>query len=250
VLLWPDTFNNHFFPGTLDAAAEVLHAAGYAVDIPRRPLCCGRPLYDWGMLERARSLLRGVLDALRAPIAAGTPVVVPEPSCLAVFRDELREMLPDDPDANRLAGQSYLLGEFLQKFAPDIELRRLDGKALLHGHCHQKAIAGMAPDTALLERIGVRCEQPEAGCCGMAGSFGFERGERYDVSMRIAERRLLPAAREAPPATLLIADGFSCREQIVQGAGRRPLHLAEVLRMALPLAETPAREEEREAVRR
>jgi Fe-S oxidoreductase len=245
VLLWPDTFTNHFHPEVGEAAVEVLEALGYEVAVPAAALCCGRPLYDFGMLRVAKRLLRRALVELREEIRAGTPVVVLEPSCAAVFRDELVNLLPHDEDARRLAKQTVLLPDLLARdgTAPRNVIpsaaRDLGGglrgrKALLHGHCHQKAIlGGTAADEAVLARLGVDLEVLDAGCCGMAGSFGFEAGERYEVSMRCGERVLLPAVRAAAGDTLLIADGFSCREQIAQATGRRALHLAQVLQMAL-----------------
>jgi FAD/FMN-containing dehydrogenase/Fe-S oxidoreductase len=233
VILWPDTFNNFFHPEVARAAVEVLEDAGHEVLIPRASLCCGRPLYDFGMLDTAKSLLRQALHALRPAIQAGIPVVGLEPSCLAVFRDELGNLFPDDEDARRLAGQSFLLGEFLNRKGEGYAPPRLGRRALVHGHCHHKSIFGMDDENAILGKLGLECESPEPGCCGMAGSFGFERGAHYDVSMKIGERALLPAVRAADPDTLVIADGFSCREQIEQGTGRRPLHLAQVLQMAL-----------------
>ncbi len=232
VLLWPDTFNDHFHPETAIAAVEVLEAAGYRVIVPRRALCCGRPLYDFGMLDLAKRLLGQILDALRDEIAAGVPLVALEPSCLAVFRDELVNLLPGDEDAQRLSRQSFLLSEFLVQRAPDFQFPRLQRKALIHGHCHQKALVGMSDEEALLRQIGVEYTAPDAGCCGMAGAFGFER-EHYDVAMAVGERALLPAVRAADDETLIVANGFSCREQIAQGTGRRALHLAEVLQAAI-----------------
>jgi Fe-S oxidoreductase len=232
VVLWPDTFNNHFFPDTLAAGAEVLDAAGFDVEIPGRSLCCGRPLYDWGMLGPAKRLLREILVELHDAIADGVPVVVLEPSCLAVFRDELLGLFPADQDALRLSRQSYLLSEFLAKEAPDFA-PRLEQDAIVHGHCHHKSLVGMTDEQHILDSAGVRYSEPESGCCGMAGAFGFERGEHYDVAMKVGERALLPAVREAGSETLLIADGFSCREQIEQSTGRHAMHLAEVLRLAL-----------------
>ncbi len=232
VLLWPDTFNNNFHPETAIAAVEVLEAAGYRVIVPQRALCCGRPLYDHGMLDLAKRLLHQILDALHDEIAAGVPLVALEPSCLAVFRDELVNLMPDDENAQRLSRQSYLLSEFLTQQAPDFEFPQLPGKALVHGHCHQKSLVGMSDEESLLRRIGVEYTVPDAGCCGMAGAFGFER-EHYDVAIAVGERVLLPAVRASDDDTLIVADGFSCREQITQGSGRRTLHLAEVLQMAL-----------------
>jgi Fe-S oxidoreductase len=232
VMLWPDTFNNYFYPDTAKAAVEVLEAAGFEVVLPPKALCCGRPLYDYGMLDTAREWLREILDVLRSEIRAGVPIVGLEPSCVAVFRDELGNLLPHDEDARRLGLQVFTLAEFLQKRAPHWEPPRLEQNALLHGHCHQQAILKLDHEVALLRRMGVEPQIPDAGCCGLAGSFGFER-EHYDLSMRAGERALLPAVRATSPDTLLIADGFSCREQVSHGTGRRPLHLAEVLQRAL-----------------
>ncbi len=233
VILWPDTFNNYFHPETAQAAVEVLEAAGYQVEVPQAALCCGRPLYDYGMLDLAKRYLGRILETLRPQIRAGIPIVALEPSCAAVFRDELYNLFPNDEDAKRLNQQVLLLSEFLQKRARNYELPRLPLKAIVHGHCHHKAIMGMGDETAVLNRLGLDFQVLDAGCCGMAGSFGFERGERYEVSVKAGERGLLPAVRKAPKETLILTDGFSCREQIAQGSDREALHLAQVLQMAL-----------------
>jgi FAD/FMN-containing dehydrogenase/Fe-S oxidoreductase len=232
VILWPDTFNNHFHPDVAKATVEVLEDAGYQVWVPRAHLCCGRPLYDFGMLDRAKDYLRTILTTLQPQIEAGIPVVGMEPSCLAVFRDELVNLFPGDQNARRLHGQSFLLSEFLNRKVKDYQPPRLNRRALVHGHCHHKSVMGMEDENAILKKLGLEVREPDKGCCGMAGSFGFE-AEHYDVSMRIGERVLLPAVRQADGDTLVIANGFSCHEQIAQGAGRRPLHLAQVIRMAL-----------------
>jgi len=232
VILWPDTFNNYFHPQIARAAVEVLEAAGFRVLVPQRSLCCGRPLYDYGRLDLAKRMLGDILDTLRPYLAAGVPVVGLEPSCIAVFRDELINLFPEDDDARRLSRQSFLLGEFLHKQAPDWELPQIRRKALVHIHCHHRSIMGMSADAAVLTRLGLDVRILDSGCCGMAGAFGFEK-EHYDLSMRVGERVLLPAVRNAAQDTLIIADGFSCREQIAQGTGRRALHLAEVIHMAM-----------------
>jgi FAD/FMN-containing dehydrogenase/Fe-S oxidoreductase len=232
VVLWPDTFNNYFLPGTTKAAVDVLEAAGFRVIVPRANLCCGRPLYDHGMLDRAQRLLLQILDELSPEIEAGIPIVGLEPSCVAVFRDELVNLFPHDERAQALSRQTFLLSEFLEKYGKDFQPARLERKALLHGHCHHKALAKMTDEEAVLRRIGVEWQSPAPGCCGMAGSFGFE-ADKYDVSIAIGELELMPAVRRAPADWLIIADGFSCREQIAQGSERRALHLAEVLQMAL-----------------
>jgi FAD/FMN-containing dehydrogenase/Fe-S oxidoreductase len=232
VLLWADTFNNHFLPDTGKAAVEVLEAAGFNVTVPRAHLCCGRPLYDVGMLDRAKGLLLEIMDELLPEIEAGTPIIVLEPSCATVFRDELTNLFPKDERARALSQQVFLLSEFLEKRAKDFPLPPLARKALIHGHCHHKAIMKMTAEEAVLRRLGVDFTTPAPGCCGMAGAFGFEK-EKYDVSIAIGELELLPAVRKAPTDWLIVADGFSCREQIAQQTDRQALHLAEVLQMAL-----------------
>ena len=232
VLLWPDTFNNYFHPTTAQAAVDVLEAAGFRVLLPRENLCCGRPLYDFGLLDRAKTLLRRILDVLATEIADGVPLVVLEPSCAAVFRDELLNLFPDDPRARKLSQQTFLLSEFLKKKANHFVLPKLSRKALLHGHCHHKSIMKMTDEEAVLKKMGIDFHAPAPGCCGMAGSFGFEK-EKYEVSIAIGELELLPAVRKTPPDSLIIADGFSCREQISQCAGREAVHLAQVIQMAL-----------------
>lgn len=231
VILWADTFNNHFQPGSAAAAVEVLEALGYTVTIPRQQLCCGRPLYDFGMLDTARAYLREVLDALADDIHAGVPVIGLEPACLSVFRDELPNLFPDDARAGKLAKQCHLFSDFLMTIA-DWEAPQLGGDALVHGHCHQKAVFGMTAEMALLKRLGIRARVPESGCCGMAGAFGFNPGH-YDVSLKIGESALLPAVRAADEQTMIIASGYSCREQISQLSDRHALHIAEVVALAL-----------------
>lgn len=233
VMLWPDTFNNHFHPTTAQAAVEVLESGGYQVLIPDRWLCCGRPFYDFGMLDQAEHALRQVIDTLRPAIEAGIPVVGLEPSCVSVFRDDMRNLLPHDEDARRLYRQTYLLSEFLDQHADRFDFPQLERKAIVHGHCHHHAIMKLDAEERVLQRLGLDYELLDSGCCGMAGAFGFERGEHYDVSVKAGERVLLPAVRAADEETLVIANGFSCREQIAQGSDRRALHLAEVLQLAL-----------------
>ncbi len=232
VLLWPDTFNNYFRPATAKAAVDVLESAGFRVIVPRANLCCGRPLYDHGMLDRAQALLLQILDELSPEIEAGVPIVGLEPSCVGVFRDELVNLFPHDERAQAQSRQTFLLSEFLETHAPHAALPRLDRKAILHGHCHHKSLMKMTAEEAVLRRLGVDFHSPAPGCCGMAGSFGFE-ADKYDMSVAIGELELLPAVRQAPPDWLIIADGFSCREQIAQGTPRHALHLAEVLQLAL-----------------
>lgn len=229
VLLFPDTFNNFFRPQTARAAVEVLKAAGFEVAIPPRVLCCGRPLYDFGMLDLAKRQLRQILEALRDDLRAGTPVLVLEPSCAATFRDELPNLLPDDKDARRLSEQTRTLAELLTEHRDAFELPKLEARALVQPHCHHRSVLGLDADEQLLDRLGISYRTLEAGCCGMAGAFGYERGEKYRISMACAERALLPEIRQADPDTLILADGFSCRTQIESATARASLHLAELL---------------------
>lgn len=233
VILWADTFNNYFQPRTSQAAVDVLEAADFRVSVPKMNLCCGRPLYDWGMLDDAKASLRQILDTLKEPIEAGAPVVVLEPGCASVFRDELINLFPNDENAKRLSEQTFLLSEFLQKKAPHFDLPRLNRKAVAHGHCHHKSLMRMDDEETVLEKLGLDFEILDSGCCGMAGAFGFERGEHYDVAVKCGERVLLPAVRAASKDTIIVTDGFSCREQIEQMTDRRALHLAQVIQMAM-----------------
>ncbi|MFN2617640.1 MAG: FAD-binding and (Fe-S)-binding domain-containing protein [Thermoleophilaceae bacterium] len=232
LVLFPDTFNNYLHPESLKAAVEVLEAAGFRVTVPQQALCCGRPLYDYGMLDTAKLFWRRTLKALREPIRRGIPLIGLEPSCVASFRDELPNLVPRDEDVKRLTMQTLTLAEFLQQHAGDWQLPRLRRKALVHGHCHQEAIMGMDAEQALYERMGLDFELLDSGCCGLAGSFGFERAH-HEISVRIAEHRLMPRVRDAGRDTLLLADGFSCKTQIEQLTDRRALHTAQVLKMAM-----------------
>jgi Fe-S oxidoreductase len=230
VVLFPDTFNNHFHTGVGVACVEAIEAAGWRVVMPEQHVCCGRPLYDYGFLDAAERYLHRVLDVLRPHLRAGTPIVGMEPSCLAVFKDELPKLLPHDDDARRLTRNAYHFAEFFQKF--DVTPPRLEGKALLWGHCHQRATGGMSPDQQLLEKMGLEVENLKGGCCGLAGSWGFEGG-KYDISMDCGEQALLPAVRDADEDCLVVADGFSCKTQIKDArTGRQALHLAEVMKAA------------------
>jgi Fe-S oxidoreductase len=232
VVLWADTFNNYFHPDTSRAALEVLQAAGFHVTVPQIHLCCGRPLYDFGMLDRAKEYLERIMSALSVQIMTGIPIVVLEPSCASVFRDELRNLFPMDQRATRLRSQTFLLSEFLEHHAPGYEAPQLGRKVLLHGHCHHKSIMKLNDEESLLQKMGADLQSIDSGCCGMAGPFGFER-DKYAVSQAVGERVLLPAVRNAPVDALIVSDGFSCREQILQATGRRALHLAEAMQLGL-----------------
>jgi len=239
VILWADTFNNYFHPSTAIAATEVLEDLGYRVKVIDKPLCCGRPTYDYGMLDTAKSLLQDILTTLRPDIQAGTPIVGLEPSCVAVFRDELVNLFPNNEDAKRLSRQVFLLSELLYRRGEAFNPPPLRQKAIVHGHCHHKSLMGMGSEISVLRKLGLEPEEPDSGCCGMAGAFGFEDGQHYDVSIKVGERVLLPTVRQASDDTLIIANGFSCREQIAQTTNRRALHLAQVLQLALRRGPSP-----------
>jgi FAD/FMN-containing dehydrogenase/Fe-S oxidoreductase len=232
VILWADTFNNYFHPETSRAALEVLQSAGFSVVVPQIHLCCGRPLYDFGFLDRAKQYLERILCAMTTQIKAGVPLVVLEPSCASVFRDELRNLFPLDARATKLRSQTFLLSEFLERHAPGYMPPKLPGKVLLHGHCHHKSLMGLGDEESLLKKTGADLQSIDSGCCGMAGPFGFEK-EKYGVSQAVGERVLLPAVRNTPENALIVSDGFSCREQILQSTGRRAIHLAEALQLGM-----------------
>lgn len=231
VVLWTDTFNNFFDPAVLSAAAAVLDDAGYRVEIPRTNLCCGRPLYDYGLLDNAKRLLQETMAGLEEQLERGAYVVGVEPSCTATFKDELVNLFPRDKQAERLASRTYLFSEFLDKVA-DYDPPRIDGTAIVHGHCNHKAIFGMASDKAILDKTGLDHQVLANGCCGMAGPFGYVT-HKYDVSKKIYGHELAPFVRDAGTETLIISDGFSCREQVEQLDGRKTISLPEVLAEAV-----------------
>lgn len=233
VLLFPDTFNNYFFPQTSRAAVEVLEHLGYQVVLPESYVCCGRPLYDYGFLDAAEKYLLNLMKVLRPALHAKIPIVVLEPSCWSVMRDEVNELFPDRPDAHHLMENTFLLAEFLEKHSDTNRLPKLRAKVMMHAHCHHKAVIKKAEhEENLLRKMGAELNELTSGCCGMAGSFGFEKG-KYDVSVQVGEHNLLPAVRRAGLSMPIVADGFSCREQVAQLTNRHPLHFAELLKLAM-----------------
>ena len=239
VVLFVDTFNRWYEADVARAARRVLAAAGYAVTFARegaRPLCCGRTFLSAGMLADARAEARRTIAALLPFARRGVPIVGLEPSCLLTLRDEFLSLEPTD-DARAVASQALLFEEFVAReldagrWSPP--LRTLDAGAVVHGHCHQKAFGAMPAVMRALRAIpGLDASAIESSCCGMAGTFGYE-AEHYDISMRMAERDLLPAVRAVDAATLIVADGMSCKHQIEHGTNRRSLHVAEVYALAL-----------------
>ena len=229
VLLWADTWNNYFHPQALTAAVSVLQASGNSVQVPTQHVCCGRPLYDFGFLDQARGYLLRILNEFEPMIRAGIPFVMLEPSCASVFKDELLNFFPNDERALLLSRQTVMLSEMLSRTATEWQPPPMRGRRVfVQGHCHQKALMTMKEEVALLRATGAEVELLDSGCCGMAGPFGFEK-ENFTVSQSLAERVLLPAVRRAGPDDLLVANGFSCREQIKQNTHRTAFHLAEVL---------------------
>ncbi len=229
VILWADTFHNYFNSSALTSAHRVLTSAGFSVETPRQHLCCGRPLYDFGLLDTAKQYLLRILDALAPQLAAQIPIVVLEPSCASVFRDELCNLLPDDPRAAQLRDATFLLSEFLTRKAPSYLPPQLPGtEIIVHAHCHHRASFGVDDQQSLLARTGANVKWLDSGCCGMAGPFGFER-DKYEISQTLANRVLLPAVRAASREAVILTDGFSCAQQITQNTSAKPLHLAELL---------------------
>ncbi|WP_327287922.1 FAD-binding and (Fe-S)-binding domain-containing protein [Streptomyces sp. NBC_01198] len=243
VVLWPDTFITYFHPSVARSAVRVMEDAGFRVYVPTEAVCCGLTWISTGQLDIAQRVLRRTLAVLRPWIAAGTPVVGLEPSCTAVFRADAPELMPDDEDAKRLAGQFLTFSELLLHRAPaGWRPPTLARAATVQTHCHQHAVTRFDADRELMRRAGIDADVLDEGCCGLAGNFGFEAGH-HELSMKIAESGVLPAVRDTAPGALVLADGFSCRTQIEQGGtGRSALHLAEALAMALdgpPPADRP-----------
>lgn len=255
---FPTPLTNYFFPQTARAALEVLEHLGYSVMVPESSVCCGRPLYDYGFLDMAESYLLHLFEVLRPALDAKVPIVVLEPSCWSVLRDEINELLPEHSDTHRIMENTFLLAEFLEGHADPKRLPKVKARIMMHAHCHHKALIKKAEhEEKLLKEMGADLDQLTSGCCGMAGSFGFEE-DKYDVSVKVGEHTLLPAVRRAGLSTVILADGFSCREQVSQLTNRHPLHFAELLRLAIQgdglgfrtLPETEVLAPHRQAVRK
>ncbi|TQL46961.1 Fe-S oxidoreductase, partial [Homoserinimonas aerilata] len=236
VLVWADSFSDNFSPSIAHASVAVLEAAGYEVVTPK-PVCCGLTWITTGQLTAARAKLSALLDEFTPYVDAGVPILGLEPSCTAVLRSDLLELLPDDPRSARVAAATHTLAELLaapEPIGPGARWSppRLDGTdVLVQPHCHQHAVMGFDADTRLLEGLGASVTAL-AGCCGLAGNFGMEKGH-YEVSVAVAENALLPALRTRASETVFLADGFSCRTQADQLGATRGIHLAELLAEAL-----------------
>ncbi|MFC5723824.1 FAD-linked oxidase C-terminal domain-containing protein [Streptomyces gamaensis] len=231
VVLWPDTFTDHLAPDVGISAVTVLEAAGLRVAVPPANVCCGLTYISTGQLDAARAVLRRTLDAIAPALAAGLPVTVLEPGCAATLVTDLPELLPDDPRAARLAAAVRTFARTLREYAPSWQPPRLDRPVAGQTHCHQHAVLGDAAERHVREQAGLTGGL-SAGCCGLAGDFGFEPGH-YGISVACAEEQLLPSVRAATADTLLLADGYSCRTQLEQLTGRRARHLAQALARAL-----------------
>src|SRR5215208_1920605 len=223
VALFNDTWNEYQRPEIGEEAVRVFAAAGARVHLPK-VVCCGRPMLSEGLIDDARKNARRNLDVLYPLVERGVPLVGLEPSCILTIRDDYRKLLPDDERVEKLAGATRLFEEALLELDPELPLHQ-GSPILLHGHCHQKALVGTGPtEEALSLASGADVEVVDSGCCGMAGLFGYEKGH-YDVSIKMGERRLFPAVREAEDR-VVVAPGTSCREQISDGTSRRALHPA------------------------
>ncbi|MER5183070.1 FAD-linked oxidase C-terminal domain-containing protein [Streptomyces sp. NPDC002896] len=239
VMLWVDSFNNHFTPEVLKAGVAVLESAGFRVQVPDGTQCCGLTWITTGQLGIARRIAQRTAAALAPAVESGMPVVGLEPSCTTALRSDLPELLDGNDNARALAQATVTLAELLVHHAPDWQPPRIDARSISQTHCHQHATSGFSADSALLRRMGVDNTTLDSGCCGLAGNFGFERGH-YDVSVAAGEQVLLPAVREAALDTHVLADGFSCRTQIAQQTDRTGTHLAQLIARALPPADTSA----------
>ncbi len=239
VVLFNDTWNTYNYPHVSIAATELMEAAGFEVILPGHR-CCGRPMISKGLVDQARAAVLDCVEKLSPYAEQGIPIVGLEPSCLLTLRDEINSLLPDDPRTKAIEENSFTFEEFIAKLSEEdslgLNFPQQADKILLHGHCHQKALVGTEPSKQTLGLAGQEVSEVDSGCCGMAGSFGYE-AEHYDVSLAMGERRLLPAVREASSETTIVAAGVSCRQQIKHATGREALHPAELLHRACGLGD-------------
>jgi Fe-S oxidoreductase len=228
-----DTFAEYNYPRIGVAAVKLLEAAGFEVVVEERRACCGRPMLSKGLVEDARNLAKRNAEVLAPYARTGIPIIGTEPSCILTLRDEYRDLLPDNQDVAAIARETYMIDEFLAKLdkAGDLGINWKNDtgpEVLFHGHCHQKTLIGVGPSLSILAKAGCTANESGAGCCGMAGSFGYE-AEHYEVSRKIGEDRLFPAVTAATPDTIVSVAGVSCRQQIEHFTERKTQHIAEVL---------------------
>jgi Fe-S oxidoreductase len=233
VVYFHDTFTTYNYPRIGLAAVRLLEAAGFDVIVEERRACCGRPMLSKGLIGDARKVARKNVQVLAPYALRGIPIVGTEPSCILTLRDEYLDLLPGDPEVEAVAGQAVMIDELLARLAAvgDLGITWKDGprpEVFFHGHCHQKALIGMAPSMAILAAAGCTATESGAGCCGMAGSFGYET-EHYEVSRKIGEERLFPAVNALSPEAVIAVAGVSCRQQIEHFTGKRTRHIAELL---------------------
>ena len=226
VVLWLDSFNSHYKPQVIESALRLLTAQGFSVAIARVHFCCGRPLYEYGMLSEAKQRLQHIMDNFYPTLPEDTPVVVLEPSCLSVFREELIQQLGENEAVNDLAARSITLADFLDRH--EMLPKKSSGKALVHLHCHHKSLESTSAEKRYLQQCFESLQEPEPGCCGMAGVFGLQKATR-PLSERIFNNRLGPALENVSDDTIDVTNGFSCHEQLADRAGIKTLHVAEVL---------------------
>lgn len=226
VLLWVDSFNNGFTPKVLEAGVTVLEALGFSVKLMKRHVCCGRPYYDVGMIDQAKANLEQILTQLQPVLEDGLPVIVLEPSCLSVFRDEMPGLFPTDRRAQKLEKSIMTLSEFIKDRG--LELPSIDEDVRIHGHCHQKSCGGMEGEQGVLEKLGGKGQVIAAGCCGVAGAYAYH-SKTAPVAKVIGEQEFKPHLDKIPADASVVADGFSCRGQIRNVSGREAMHLAEYL---------------------
>ncbi|MEA2530496.1 MAG: hypothetical protein QOG89_2140, partial [Thermomicrobiales bacterium] len=233
VVYFHDTFTTYNYPRIGLAAVKLLEAAGFDVIVEERRACCGRPMLSKGLVGDARKVARKNVLLLAPHARAGIPIIGTEPSCILTLRDEYRDLLPGDPEVEAVASQTFMIDEFLAQLAAEDDLgiawkHGAGPDVLFHGHCHQKALIGVGPSLAILKAAGCAPTESGAGCCGMAGSFGYET-EHYDVSRKIGEERLFPTVNATAEDTAIAIAGVSCRQQIEHFTGRKTRHIAEVL---------------------
>ena len=230
IILWADTFNSHYRPHVLQSAVRVLQKTGFRVGISRDHFCCGRPLYEYGYLDQAEAQLRSILDKFYTTLPAAAPVIVVEPACLSVFRDELVRLVADDDRATDLASRTITLADHLHN--QNILPKKALSTGVIHRHCHDKSLATATQDLTMMRQCFSELKEPESGCCGMAGTFGMRKKTQW-IGQKLFARRLEPAISNSSDETYIVANGFSCHEQITDNTERKVLHPIEIIEKCL-----------------